>query len=176
MSTRRLILTRSVAMIGVASTGLLLPNTSRAQSGKVRVGFMLPYTGTFSQLGVAIENGFRMAIDEQGGKLGGREIEYFKVDDESDPSKDIENASKLVQRDKVDVLVGTVHSGVQMGIQKVARDSGVLSLIPNAGVHAATRGLCAPNVFRTSFSNSQPTRALGQAMVAKGHKKAVWIT
>ena len=176
MSTRRLILTRSVAMIGAASTGLLLPDTSRAQSGKVRVGFMLPYTGTFSQLGVAIENGFRMAIDEQGGKLGGREIEYFKVDDESDPSKGIENASKLVQRDKVDVLVGTVQSGVQMGIQKVARDSGVLSLIPNAGVHAATRGLCAPNVFRTSFSNSQPTRALGQAMVARGHKKAVWIT
>ena len=176
MFTRRLILTRTAGIIGAASTGLILPVTTRAQSGKVRVGFMLPYTGTFSQLGVAIENGFRMAIDEQGGKLGGRDIEYFKVDDESDPSKSVENASKLVQRDKVDVLVGTVHSGVQMGIQKVARDSGVLSLIPNAGVHAATRGLCAPNVFRTSFSNSQPTRALGQAMVAKGHKKAVWIT
>ena len=176
MSTRRLILTRSAAMIGAASTALLLPEIARAQSNKIRVGLMLPYTGTFAQLGVAIENGFRMAIAEQGGKLGGREIEYFKVDDESEPSKGIENASKLVQRDKVDVLVGTVHSGVQMGIHKVARDSGVLSLIPNAGVHAATRGQCAPNVFRTSFSNSQPTRALGQAMVAKGHKKAVWIT
>jgi branched-chain amino acid transport system substrate-binding protein len=58
----------------------------------------------------------------------------------------------------------------------VARDSGVLSLIPNAGVHMATRAQCAPNVFRTSFSNSQPTRALGAAMVAKGHKRAVWIT
>jgi branched-chain amino acid transport system substrate-binding protein len=176
LPSRRLILSQSAAVIGAASTGLLLPQVVRAQSGKVRVGFMLPYTGTFAQLGVAIENGFRLAIDQQGGKLGGREIEYFKVDDESEPSKGIENANKLVQRDKVDVLVGTVHSGVQMGIQKVARDSGVLSLIPNAGVHAATRGLCAPNVFRTSFSNSQPTRALGQAMVAKGHKKAVWIT
>ena len=175
-ASRRLVLSRSAAIIGAASTGLLLPEIVRAQSGKVRVGFMLPYTGTFAQLGVAIENGFRLAINEQGGKLGGREIEYFKVDDESDPSKGIENANKLVQRDKVDVLVGTVHSGVQMGIQKVARDSGVLSLIPNAGVHAATRGLCAPNVFRTSFTNSQPTRALGQAMIAKGHKKAVWIT
>ncbi len=176
MSTRRLVLTRSAAVIGAASTGLLLPEIARAQSNKVRVGLMLPYTGTFAQLGVAIENGFRMAIAEQGGKLGGREIEYFKVDDESEPSKGIENANKLVQRDKVDVLVGTVHSGVQMGIHKVARDSGVLSLIPNAGVHAATRSQCAPNVYRTSFTNSQPTRALGQAMIAKGHKKAVWIT
>ena len=176
MNNRRLVISRSAALIGAASTGLLLPSLVRAQGAKLRVGLMLPYTGAFAQLGVAIENGFRLAIDEQGGKLGGREIEYFKVDDESEPSKGIENATKLVQRDKVDVLVGTVHSGVQMGIHKVARDTGVLSLIPNAGVHAATRAQCAPNVFRTSFSNSQPTRALGKVMVDKGHKKAVWIT
>jgi len=176
MTSRRLVLSQSAALLGAASTGLLLPETARAQPGKIRVGLMLPYTGTYAQLGVAIENGFRMAVDEQGGKLGGREIEYFKVDDESDPSKGVENASKLVQRDKVDVIIGTVHSGVQMGIQKVARDTGVLSLIPNAGAHAATRSLCAPNVFRTSFTNAQPTRALGKAMVDRGHKKAVWIT
>ncbi len=176
MTSRRLVLTRSAAVIGAASTGLLLPEIARAQAAKIRVGLMLPYSGTFAQLGVAIENGFRMAINEQGGKLGGREVEYFKVDDESDTSKAIENANKLVQRDKVDVLIGTVSSAVQMGIHKVARESGVLNLIPNAGVHIATRAQCAPNVFRTSFTNSQPTRALGQAMVAKGHKKAVWIT
>jgi len=176
MTTRRLVLTRSAAVIGAASTGLLLPEIVRAQSNKVRVGFMLPYTGTFAQLGVAIENGFRLALDQQGGKLGGREIEFFKVDDESNPAKGIENASRLVQRDKVDVLVGTVHSGVQMGIHKVARDTGVLNLIPNAGVHVATRAQCSPNVFRTSFSNSQPTLALGKPMVERGHKKAVWIT
>lgn len=176
MTTRRLVLSRSAALVGAASTGLLLPEIVRAQSAKVRVGLMLPYTGTFAQLGVAIENGFRMALAEAGGTLGGREVEFFKVDDESNPAKGVENASTLVQRDKVDVLVGTVHSGVQMGIHKVARDSGVLSLIPNAGVHAATRGLCAPNVFRTSFTNGQPTLALGKPMVDKGHKKAVWIT
>ena len=175
-TSRRRMLSQGAALVGAASTGLLLPQSVLAQSGKIRVGFMLPYTGTYAQLGVAIENGVRRAINEQRGKLGAREIEWFKVDDESEPSKGIENANKLVQRDKVDVIIGTVHSGVQMGIHKVARDSGVLSLIPNAGVHAATRALCAPNVFRTSFSNSQPTMALGEAMVKRGHKKAVWIT
>ena len=174
--SRRLMLSRGAAAVGAGTASLLLPRIARAQSGKVRVGFMLPYTGTYAQLGVAIENGVRMAIAEKGGKLGGREIEWFKVDDESEPSKGVENASKLVQRDKVDVLIGTVHSGVQMGIQKVARDSGVLSLIPNAGVHAATRALCAPNVFRTSFTNSQPTLALGKPMMDKGLKRAVWLT
>jgi branched-chain amino acid transport system substrate-binding protein len=176
MTPRRLVLSRGAALIGAASTGLLLPEITRAQSNKVRIGLMLPYTGTFAPLGVAIENAFRMAIDEQGGKLAGREIEWYKVDDESEPSKGVENASRLVQRDKVDVLLGTVHSGVQMGIHRVARESGVLNLIPNAGVHAATRALCAPNVFRTSFSNSQPPRALGKPMMDKGLKKAVWIS
>ena len=172
---RRQVLLQGSAL-GVAASGLLLPQHVLAQSSKIKVGFMLPYTGTFAQLGVAIENGVRMAINEQGGKLGGREIEWFKVDDESEPAKAIENANKLVQRDKVDVMIGTVHSGVQMGIHKVARESGVLNLIPNAGVHIATRAQCAPNVFRTSFSNSQPTMALGETMVKRGHKKAVWIT
>ena len=142
-STRRQVLSQGAAIAGAASAGFLATNAS-AQTSKLRVGLMLPYTGTFAQLGVAIENGFRMALAEQGGKLGGREVEFFKVDDESEPAKGIENANKLVQRDKVDVIVGTVHSGVQMGIHKVARDSGVLSLIPNAGVHIATRGQCAP--------------------------------
>ncbi len=175
LSTRRSMLSQGVALAGVASTSLLGTN-ALAQTSKVRIGLMLPYTGTFAQLGVAIENGFRLALSENGNKLGGREIEYFKVDDESEPAKGIENANKLVQRDKVDVLIGTVHSGVQMGIHKVARDSGVLSIIPNAGLGAATRALCAPNVFRTSFTNAQTTQALGSVLLAKGLKKVVWIS
>jgi len=69
-----------------------------------------------------------------------------------------------------------VHSGVQMGIHRVARESGVLNFIPNAGVHEATRALCVRNVFRTSFTNSQPTLALGKPMFDKGIRRAVWIT
>ncbi len=175
MPTRRQLLAGSGLLLGGAAA-VGVPRLARAQGAPVRIGFMLPYTGTFAQIGIAIENGFRMALAEQGGKLVGREVQWFKVDDESEPSKGVENAQKLAQRDKVDVIVGTVHSGVQMGIQKVARETGVLSLIPNAGVHAATRALCAPNVFRTSFSNSQPTLALGKPMMDKGLKKAVWLS
>ncbi|MFM2263067.1 MAG: hypothetical protein RI959_1743, partial [Pseudomonadota bacterium] len=47
MTTRRTLLTRSAAVIGAASSGLLLPQIVRAQSGKVRIGFMLPYTGAY---------------------------------------------------------------------------------------------------------------------------------
>jgi branched-chain amino acid transport system substrate-binding protein len=83
---------------------------------------MLPATGTFAALGDMIEKGFKLAIDEQGGKLGGREIQYFKVDDESDPSKATDNVNKLIKRDQVDVIIGTVHSGVALGMAKAAKD------------------------------------------------------
>ena len=147
-----------------------------AQPAPIRVGLMLPYTGTFAALGNAITNAFKLHVEEKGGSLGGRRIEYVVVDDESEPSKAVENANRLVMRDKVDVLVGTVHSGVQMGMAKVSRDSGVLSIIPNAGADAATGALCAPNIFRTSFSNWQSIHPLGKAMMERGHKTAIFIT
>ena len=106
------------AALAVPATDALAQAT-----GKIKVGFMLPYTGTYAALGTAIENGFRLYVQEQGGKLGGREIEYFKVDDESEPSKAADNVNKLIKRDNVDVVVGTVHSGVAMAMAKVAKET-----------------------------------------------------
>lgn len=175
-STSKLSRRRFLAATGLLSTGVFVPGGyALAQTSKVRIGLMLPYTGTYASLGNAITNGFKMAIAEHGGKIGGREVEYFTVDDESDPSKGPENANKLVQRDKVDVLVGTVHSGVAMGMVKIARDTGTLLIIPNAGVDAATGALCAPNIFRTSFSSWQTSYPLGKIMVERGHKNVVTI-
>jgi branched-chain amino acid transport system substrate-binding protein len=159
---------------GLVTAGALLPGSfALAQAQKIRVGLMLPYTGTYAQLGAAITNGFKLAVSERGGTLGGRELDYFTVDDESDPAKAPENTNKLVQRDKVDVLVGTVHSGVQMGMVKIAKESGILLIIPNAGLVAATGPLCAPNIFRTSFSNWQPSYPMGKVLADRGIRNVV---
>lgn len=146
------------------------------QQPPVKVGFMLPYTGTFAQLGMAIENGFRMYVDEQGGKLGGRTIEYVKVDDQSDPSKAIDNVNKLIKGENVDVVVGTVHSGVALAMAKVAKETDTMLIVPNAGAVAITGPMCAPLTFRSSFSNWQPGYAMGEAAAKRGHKNVVTIT
>ena len=162
---------------GCLTAGALLPTRlARAQSAKVKVGLMLPYTGTYAALGNAITNAFKLAVSQRGGKLGGRELEYFTVDDESDPSKGPENTNKLVQRDKVDVLIGTVHSGVAMGMVKIARETGTMLIIPNAGVAAATGELCAPNIFRTSFTNWQTGFPMGKVVADRKLKNVVTIT
>ncbi len=172
-TTRR----HQLAATALALAAMALPFAAHTQTApKLKVGLMLPYTGTFAALGNAIENGFRLQIAETGGKVAGREVEFFKVDDESDPSKATDNVNKLVKRDAVDVLVGTVHSGVAMAMAKVAKDSGTLLIVPNAGADAVTGAMCATNIFRSSFSNWQPGYAMGEVVAKKGHKKVVTIT
>jgi len=158
------------------AAALVAASAAQAQGAKLKVGLMLPATGTYAALGNAIENGFKLYVGEQGGKLGGREIEFVKVDDESDPAKATDNVNKLIKRDNVDVLVGTVHSGVAMAMAKVAKDTGTLLLVPNAGADAVTGPMCAPNIFRSSFSNWQPGYAMGEVVAKKGHKNVVTIT
>jgi branched-chain amino acid transport system substrate-binding protein len=159
-----------------AAAALFASAAAQAQGAKLKVGLMLPYTGTFAALGVAIENGFRLYLAEQGGKIGGREVEFSKVDDESDPAKATENVNKLIKRDGVDVLIGTVHSGVAMAMAKAAKDNNVLLIVPNAGADAVTGPMCGNNIYRSSFSNWQPGFATGEVMAKKGIKKAVTIT
>lgn len=149
---------------------------AQAAEDKVKVGLMLPYTGTYTALGTAITNGFKLYVEENGGKLGGREVEFAVVDDESNAAKATENARKLVSREKVDLLVGTVHSGVALAMAKVARDSKTVMIVPNAGANDLTGPLCSPYVFRSSFSSWQPSYAMGLALAEKGLKNVVTVT
>jgi len=169
-------LKRSPAALVAASLALAASCVVAQPAGKLKVGLMLPYTGTYAALGVAIENGFRLYASEQGGKLGGRELEFIKVDDESDPAKATDNVNKLIKRDNVDVIVGTVHSGVVAAMARAAKESGTMLIVPNAGAGVVTGPMCGPGIFRSSFSNWQPAYAMGEVAAKKGHKRVVTIT
>jgi branched-chain amino acid transport system substrate-binding protein len=153
------------------------PGQAQAQAQPpLKVGLMLPYTGTLAANGNMVEMGFRLYVQEQGGKLGGREIQYVKVDDESEPSKATDNVNRLIRRDNVDVIIGTVHSGVALAMARAAKESNTLLIVPTAGAGAITGAMCAPNIFRSSFSSWQSGYATGVAAAQKGHKRAITIT
>ena len=177
-ATNRSVSRRSVVRGGaaLAAASAVPTGWAIAQAKPLKVGLMLPYSGTFAKLGENITFAIELLIAEKGGKLGGREIQIVKLDDESKPENAPQNADRLVKRDQVDVLIGTVHSGVQMGIHKVVSESGTLTIVPNAGNVAVTRDLCAKNVFRSSFTNWQPAYGMGVAAAKKGYKKGVWVT
>jgi branched-chain amino acid transport system substrate-binding protein len=172
-TSRRQVLKAAGAVSGAA---FIPRGWAIAEAKPIKIGLMLPYSGTYAQLGENITYAVELLLAEKGGKLAGREVQLVKLDDESKPDLAPQNADRLVKRDLVDVLIGTVHSGVQMGIHKVVTETGTLTIVPNAGNAAVTRELCAKNVFRTSFTNWQPAYGMGLAATHKGYKKAVWVT
>jgi branched-chain amino acid transport system substrate-binding protein len=182
MSNRLILpISRRTLLTGAAGAATLavapgLRSPAIAQNAPLKVGLMLPYTGTYAKLGKFIDDGFRLYVQQKGGKLGGREITFVQVDDESKPEAGTDNMNRLVGREKADVVVGTVHSGVAMAMVKVARDTKTLLIIPNAGANDATGPACAPNIFRSSFSNWQPNFPMGKVMHDAGHKNVATIT
>ena len=133
------------AMIGGASAScaevaLALP--AIAQDTSLKIGLMLPFSGVYAALGEAIAAGFDMHVRELDGKIGGRQVELLRVDDESDPTKAQSNVNRLLGRARADVLVGSVQSDVAMTLARAARDQQVPLIIPHAGNDALTREKC----------------------------------
>jgi branched-chain amino acid transport system substrate-binding protein len=166
---------RRVLGAGAAAAALsLLPRRAfSASKARLRIGLLLPYSGTYAALGNNITDAMKLAARTMGNKLGGREVEWIAVDDESDPAKAPANVNKLISGEKVDILTGPVHSGVAMAMMQIVRQEKVLTVVTNAGAQAVTGTLCAPNVFRTSFSNWQTSFPCAEVMLKAGHKKAV---
>ena len=158
--TRRTILKTGAALAAASSlpTGFAI-----AQAKPLKVGLMLPYSGTFAQLGENITHAIEMVVAEKGGKLGGRDIQFVKLDDESKPELGPQNADRMIKRDNVDVIIGTVHSGVQMAIHKAAVESGTLCIIPNAG---AVAGITTALTDRLKMPQTEGVRSLANGQTS----------
>src|SRR5437870_13647403 len=162
------------ALLGAAASSTLLSRRLLASSGaRLKIGLLLPYSGTYAALGHNITGAMTLAATEHGGKLGGRDVEWVAVDDESDPAKAPANVNKLIAGEKVDILTGPVHSGVAMAMMQIVRQENILTVVTNAGAQAVTGTLCAPHVFPTSFSNWQTSYPCADVMLKDGRKKAV---
>ncbi len=174
--TRRGALGLMGAAAGAGAVASFVPTKfAIGNKAKIRIGTLLPYSGTYARLGEAITNAMKMKFAEHDNMLGGREIELMELDSEAAPPKATENTSKLINSEKVDFLVGPVHSGVAMAMAKIAREEGTMTVIPNAGAMQLTGPLCAPNIFRSSFSNWQPGYAMGKVLADEGTKRIALV-
>src|SRR3954462_6957219 len=137
----------------------------------ITIGLVLPYSGVYANFGEGITNGFEYALKKRGGQLGGRGVEILKGDDQLDPKIGAEVTQKLVTRDKVDFVVGTVGSNVVPVMQKICIENDTFLIIPTAASNEATRSRCHPLVFRPSHSNWQITSPAGPWLFKNGKKR-----
>ena len=165
----------SFAMATAMSAGLSV-SALAAPGNPIKIGVMLPFSGTYAQLGEAGLDGLKLALEEQADKLHGSPVEFIELDTEAKPSNAPELSSSLLSQHETDFVIGPVHSGVAMGMIKMLRGKDTIMIIPNAGSAAATGQLCSPNVFRTSFSSWQPSYPMGKVALDKGYKEVYAIS
>ena len=145
-------------------------NPALAQE-KIKVGVVLTLSGPAAVLGQQARDGFALAVKDLGNKMGGREVEVVAVDDELKPDAAVTKVKGLLERDKVDFVVGPIFSNVLQAIHKPVLDTKTFLISPNAGPSSYAGKQCSPFFYVTSYQNDQVHEVLGKVAQDRGYKR-----
>jgi branched-chain amino acid transport system substrate-binding protein len=162
---------KRIAFLVTAALAALALTPAQAQD-KLKIGLISTLSGPPAVIGQQLRNGFLLGVKAHDGKLGGREAEVLVADDELKPDVAVSKVKALVERDKVDFVVGPVFSNMLQAILKPATDSGTFLISPNAGTSNFAGKECNANFFVTSYQNDQNHEVLGKYAQDAGIKKA----
>ncbi|NVO15873.1 MAG: ABC transporter substrate-binding protein [Rhodoplanes sp.] len=165
-------MTKTVSMLATAAAALALAASGAQAQEKLKVGLIATLSGPPAVLGQQIRNGFQLAVKQKGGKLGGREVEVLVQDDELKPDIAVGKVKAMVERDKVDFVVGPVFSNILQAIVKPVTEGGTILISPNAGTSNYAGRDCNPNLFITSYQNDQMHEISGKYAQDSGMKTA----
>jgi len=167
-------MTKVKSLVAFAAAFGLLTSAAQAQDN-LKVGVIATLSGPPAVLGQQLRNGFSLAVKELGGKLGGRDTEIVVADDELKPDVAVSKVKALIDRDKVDFVVGPIFSNILGAIEKPVTEANVILISPNAGTSTFAGKDCNPNFFVTSYQNDQVHEVLGQYAQESGMKKVIII-
>jgi branched-chain amino acid transport system substrate-binding protein len=147
---------------------MLIPSSAPSQGRPpLKIGLLLPYTGVLSIQGQDTTRGLELHLAKIGGKAGGREIQVLREDTEAKPDVGLTKVKKLVERDRVDFLVGPVSSAVALAIRNYVHEQGVPLVVPVAFTRDLTapgRG-ASPSIFRVIETSDQGDYPMGAWLI-----------
>src|SRR5436190_3944815 len=162
---------RKLATIIAGACACLIVCASAHAQDKLRIGIITTLSGPPAVIGQQMRDGFKLALQHLGGKLGGRDVEVLVQDDELKPDLAVSKVKAFVERDKVDFVVGPVFSNILQGIIKPATEGGAILISPNAGTSNFAGKECNANFFVTSYQNDQVFAVSGKHAQDSGIKK-----
>jgi branched-chain amino acid transport system substrate-binding protein len=164
----------TVLLGGIAAAALAV---SSARAEELRIGFIAPMTGIFAQIGKDMVNGFQLYLDQHGGKLGGADVKLIVEDSQGKPDTAVTKAKKLVLQDKVHFFMGGLLASTGYALAPVSNEEKTLYISPVPAADDLTQRQLNkyPLFFRTGWTSSQPTHAIGQWACEQGYKKVVSI-
>ncbi|MEM6463121.1 MAG: ABC transporter substrate-binding protein [Pseudomonadota bacterium] len=157
-----------------AMGAMLLASTAHAED--LKIGLVVTLSGPPAVLGKQVEDGFKLALDNMDGKIGGLDTELIVVDSELKPDVALTRVKGLLERDQVDFVVGTVFSNVLGAIFKPVTDAETFLISPNAGPSTLAGRNCNPFFFSTSYQNNQNFEVLGKHAQEQGIESVFMMT
>lgn len=154
----------------VAAFGSLL-TVQVAAVDAASIGLMAPLSGPQALVGQDQVDGFMLAMDHLGGKLGGEPAKIFKEDDQLKPEIGQQIVRKFIDKDNVDAIVGLSFSNVLMGSLPRLAESGVVAIATNAGPSPIAGGQCKANVFALAWQNDGAAEAMGKFVQDRAVKR-----
>jgi branched-chain amino acid transport system substrate-binding protein len=146
-----------------------------AAAQSVKVAVMATLSGPQAALGEQIRDGFALAVEQLGGKLGRLPADITILDDELKPDLAVTKIRGLLESTKQDFVVGPVFSVVKAAIFKPVTSAGAYLISPNAGLSTFAGKACSKDFFATSYQNDQPHSVSGQFATDQGYKRAFII-
>jgi branched-chain amino acid transport system substrate-binding protein len=158
--TRRMLLKGAAGATALA--GLGMPAIAKAQSDVIRIGHLTPITGFLGPLGEFAQMGVKLAAEEinaAGGVLG-RKIELV-IEDSVNPQTASAKAERLIERDKVAMIIGEISSASALAIGQVANRTKTVFINTGANSDALRGASCNPFMFHIEAANSMMVTAVG---------------
>src|ERR1700760_4729948 len=157
--------------LGLAGLVALLAIGPAAAQDKIKIGVIVTLSGPAAALGGQVRDGFALAVKDLGGKMAGRDVEVVVADDELKPDGAVTKVKGLLERDKVDFVVGPIFSNILQAIQKPVTDTKTFLISPNAGPSSYAGKNCNPFFYVTSYQNDQVHEILGKVAQERGYKR-----
>ena len=136
----------------------------------VKIGMITSLSGPGGYLGQDIRDGFQLAIDSAGGKLGGVPVQVVVEDDAAKPGQGKQIADRLLQNQNIKLFTGIVFSNVAGATVPDILDAGAIYVSPNAGPSTFAGKGCNANYFVVSWQNDSLHEAAGQLANQLGYK------
>src|SRR6516225_6183174 len=120
------------------AAGLTAPGVLAQTRGPIRLGHLNSFTGGIAYAAAASYNAMELYFDSINWTVAGRKIEIIKEDDQFNPQVGLQKAKKLVESDKVDMLVGVQASNVALAVLNYAKQQKAFYVVSGAGTDAIT--------------------------------------
>jgi branched-chain amino acid transport system substrate-binding protein len=151
-----------VIAIALALMALACLPLAEAQKGPIKVGFMSSLTGPLSPNGKDMLNSFELFLEEQGGKLGGREVKLITEDDAGNPATGLTKLRGMAEGQEIQILVGPLSAAVGYAIRDYIDSKKLPAIFPIVSGEDITQRKRTPYIVRTGWSSAQPSHPFGK--------------